>query len=188
MSIRLPIVVVLALFGLVRIEAVADERLDFFESKIRPLLVEHCYECHSHEADDNAGGLYLDSAVALAKGGIGGPAVDSTHPEKSLLLEVVRYESDIQMPPDGKLDDEQIAALEKWIVDGAFDPRESPLVGSSNSDEETATNADDHWAFDLPQRPQVVSEDVGVCEDDPIDRWTAVTAKANEVPIADSVD
>ena len=96
----------------------------FFETHIRPLLIDHCYECHSRESGESDGNLLLDSAASLLKGGDRGPALIPGNPQQSLLLRVVHYrEKDLQMPPKGKLSDRQIESLRQWIESGAFDPR-----------------------------------------------------------------
>ncbi|MFP6691768.1 MAG: DUF1553 domain-containing protein [Pirellulales bacterium] len=92
----------------------------FFEKKIRPLLASRCYDCHSIKAKKLKGGLRFDSRAALLSGGDSGPVVVSGKPNNSLLIEAVRYEnSDLQMPPKGKLPDREIALLVKWIEIGA---------------------------------------------------------------------
>jgi hypothetical protein len=118
-----------ATIGLFGARAHADEvpkfsaaELDFFETRIRPVLVEHCYECHAADADVLQGGLLLDSREGLLAGGDSGPAAVPGKPAESLLLEALRYES-FEMPPDGKLPDELIADFERWIERGAPDPR-----------------------------------------------------------------
>jgi len=101
--------------------------LEFFEQKIRPIFVEHCYKCHSHEAEKVKGGFLLDNREALVKGGDTGPAIVPGESEKSLLIKAVRYtDENLQMPPKGKrLSPEQIAALEAWVRMGAPDTRTS---------------------------------------------------------------
>lgn len=99
----------------------------FFESKIRPVLVEHCYECHSAEAGKSKGGLLLDTKHGIRSGGETGPAVVPGDPAKSLLLTAVRHaDPDLEMPPKKpKLSDRVIADLEAWVKGGATDPREA---------------------------------------------------------------
>jgi len=99
-------------------------QLDFFESRIRPVLVEHCYECHN-SSDVAEGDLAVDHGTALLKGGAGGPIVVPGNPAKSQLLLILRHEvKGLEMPQNGpKLDDRVIANFEKWIADGAPDPR-----------------------------------------------------------------
>ena len=102
---------------------------DFFEKQIRPLLAERCYECHSAEKKQK-GGLSLDTRESVLKGGDTGPALVAGDPEKSLLIEAVRYKNhDLQMPPKKRLPDGEVKALEDWVKMGAHDPREaSPVV------------------------------------------------------------
>ncbi len=101
----------------------SSEGLEFFEKKIRPILAEQCFECHSAEKKVK-GGLRLDSREGWAKGGESGPAIVPGAPDKSLLLRAVRYtDKDLQMPPKRKLSPEQLAAFEQWVKLGAPDPR-----------------------------------------------------------------
>jgi len=88
---------------------------DFFEKKIRPLLADRCYSCHSREANKRKGGLLLDSREGLLKGGESGPAAAPGDPEKSLLIRAVRYGEDLKMPPKGKLPESAVADLAAWI-------------------------------------------------------------------------
>ena len=131
----------------------ADD-LQFFENKIRPILVNNCYKCHSKDADKIKGGLLLDTREGLLEGGDDGPAIVPGHPEKSRLMEGVRYaDENFQMPTDRKLPDDQIALLDEWIRRGAPDPRSRTLKGSV-----AATYGGvgrQHWSF-LPVVPQEV--------------------------------
>jgi hypothetical protein len=103
---------------------ISDEDLAFFEKRIRPVLVEKCYECHSAESKELQGALLVDSRDTLLRGGAQGPAIVPKDVEHSLLIKAVRFENDeIQMPPDEKLSDSEIADLEHWIKIGAPDPR-----------------------------------------------------------------
>ncbi len=106
--------------------ALSDEQLTMFESKIRPILIQHCYECHSEKSDEVEGHLLVDSAPTLRKGGAAGPAVIPGDPDHSLLIEAVRYDNEnMQMPPGEKLSESEIATLEEWVRLGAPDPRNS---------------------------------------------------------------
>ncbi len=103
----------------------SDEDLKFFEQKIRPVLVEHCYSCHSvaaHEAKKLQGRLFLDSADGVLDGGESGPVIVKGKSAESLLLKALKYDG-AEMPPAGKLSDEIIADFAKWIDMGAPDPR-----------------------------------------------------------------
>src|SRR6266481_853363 len=135
----------------------AAEQIEFFETKIRPLFVEHCYSCHSDKAEKVKGGLRLDSPEALLKGGTTGPAFVAHDPEASLLIKAVRYtDADLQMPPkDKKLAADQIASLEAWVKIGA--PLPSSTSHSNNSRDIAHARAS-HWAFKPVQKavpPQV---------------------------------
>lgn len=97
--------------------------LEFFESRIRPVLVKHCFECHSSASTELKGELLVDFRDGLRKGGETGAAIVPGKPGESLLLAALRYES-FEMPPSGKLPPRVIADFEKWIRDGAIDPRD----------------------------------------------------------------
>jgi hypothetical protein len=102
------------------------EGLEFFARKIQPLLRDRCYKCHSEKAVTVEGDLYVDSREGLLTGGDHGPAIEPGKPSQSLLIQAVRYEmDDLKMPPDKRLEDQQIADLEKWIKLGAPAPPRS---------------------------------------------------------------
>jgi len=116
------------------------EGFEFFEQKIRPLLVERCYECHSAQATKLKGGLRLDSREDVLKGGDSGRVVEPGQPDKTLLIKAVRYtEEELKMPPHHQLPPEQIAALEQWVKMGAPDPRQA------------VTNAPVHYGVDIAE-------------------------------------
>ncbi|HSI62174.1 MAG TPA: PSD1 and planctomycete cytochrome C domain-containing protein [Candidatus Saccharimonadia bacterium] len=125
--------------------------LKFFESKIRPLLVNHCTECHGAKKQKH--NLRLDNLAYMLEGGDSGPAVVPHDIEASLMLKAVSYEdADLQMPPDGKLEDEQIADLKKWVEMGAPWPEQE--VKSVKMGESGEFSAEDRawWAFQ-PLKP-----------------------------------
>ena len=107
-------------------QKIDPEHLEFFEKKIRPVLVEQCYECHS-AAEKIKGDLALDTRESLLKGGQSGPGLVPRNPQKSLLLKVIKHEEeDLEMPPKKPmLAENVIADFEKWIRIGAPDPRET---------------------------------------------------------------
>jgi hypothetical protein len=131
----------------------ADPGVAFFEKKIRPVLVEHCYRCHS-TAKKQRGGLALDSRDGLRKGGDRGPAIVPGKPKDSLLLQAVRYGEEPRMPPKGKLADTVIADLEKWIAMGAPDPRGAIASGKSTKPLDVGEGRN-FWAFQPPRRHPV---------------------------------
>ena len=123
---------------------------EFFERRIRPLLHQHCYECHSADAKTVHGGLRLDVADALARGGDSGPVVVAGKPDESLLIIAVRYHDDVQMPPQGRMSDAQIAALETWVRRGAPYPESPHPVSVPATSHATGIDYDQarrHWAF-----------------------------------------
>ena len=100
----------------------ADQRAqeEFFETKVRPVLFNRCLDCHGSEK--SKAGLRLDSREAVLKGAESGPVVVPGKPGESPLIAAIRYEGDVQMPPKGKLKDEEIAALTEWVKRGAIWP------------------------------------------------------------------
>ncbi len=146
-----------SLFGLLVSDLSAAETkldqqsLDFFEKKIRPVLIEHCYECHSAETKNLKGSLLLDTKHGLLEGGDSGTSLVPGKPEESLLLETLRYgEESYQMPPKGKLSDEIIANFEKWIAMGAPDPRNSKQKKTVKT-EIDFEKAREFWSFQVPK-------------------------------------
>lgn len=135
------------------------QTIEFFEAKIRPVLVQHCYSCHSAEAERNKklrGGLRLDTREGLRKGGDTGPAVVPGKPGEGTLLPALRHTGNVRMPPKEKLPDAVAADFEAWITRGAPDPRDGKAVAASAvRDIDKARN---FWAFRLPTlhpRPEV---------------------------------
>lgn len=151
---------------------------DFFENRVRPLLVEHCYECHSAGTPVLKGGLRLDTAEGVRAGGAGGPVIVAGNPAESRLIQAVRgHLSDLGiMPPKtargGSLRPEQIADLEEWVSTGAKDPR----VASATNNPIRPASA--HWAFRPPVEPPVPSvRNVGWIQR-PLDRWVLAHLEA----------
>jgi len=165
----------------------ADDGVEFFEQRIRPVLVDRCYSCHSADAASKKtlkGGLLLDTRKALLKGGDGGPAVVPGKPADSLLIRAIRHES-IEMPPKRKLSDETIADFVKWVQIGAPDPRDGSASAGSTIDIEAARRS---WAYQtpkLPERPEVADEDWPRGD---IDRLVLATLDGNGLRPAQSAD
>jgi len=132
----------------------ADEGSDFFERKIRPVLVQHCYECHAGGADVIQGGLRLDDPLAMARGGDSGAAVVAGNPDQSLLLVAMRYEQ-LEMPPSGPLDEKILQDFQHWIEEGAVDPREAdPQLAAMEATEVDWQAARQFWSFQPPTTHQ----------------------------------
>src|SRR5262249_12309089 len=132
----------------------AREQIDFFERKIRPVLVEHCAKCHSAESKKVRGGLLLDTREDMRRGGDTGPAVGPGEPDKRLGLKALRC-GDLKMPPDGKLPDAVIADFEKWIKHGAADPRDADAPKPAAPRTIDVTAAKQFWSFRPPRRQSV---------------------------------
>ena len=137
---------------------------EFFENKIRPLLADNCFKCHSHKSEKLKGKLYLDSQKGFLDGGETGPAVVPGDPGKSLVIEAVSYKNtDMQMPPKTKLSDQQVADLTEWVKRGAKWPANATAAADAN----TAKDGLDlpklksqHWAWNplKAQTPPAVKD------------------------------
>lgn len=136
--------------------ALDSAKIEFFEKHIRPVLVEHCYSCHSAGADNVEGELLLDTRAAVLTGGASGKALVPGDPANSLIVKALQYDS-LEMPPDRRLPPEVVRNFEKWIADGAVDPRVSesaPPPRPSSVDWDAARK---FWSFQ-PPRPQPLPE------------------------------
>ena len=134
----------------------SPEQAAFFESKVRPILSESCYKCHSLEQSKSKGGLTLDTKEGTLKGGDTGAIIKPGDPEKSPLIIAVKYlDPDLQMPPKGeKLKDAQIATLIEWVKMGAPDPRktDAKLITKLTGLTDAARH---HWAYQPVKKPAV---------------------------------
>jgi mono/diheme cytochrome c family protein len=157
---------------------------DFFEKQIRPILVQHCYQCHSGDAKKAKGGFLLDTREGLRKGGKSGPVITPGHPDESLLIEAVRYES-LQMPPKGQLPEELIDKLVRWVEMGAPDPRLGKAMRAGNKID--FAQARKFWAFQRPKavKPPAVHDSAWPVTD--IDRFIRTRQEAERLqPVADA--
>lgn len=148
-------------------------QLEFFEKRIRPVLITKCYECHSSISSQIKGDLLLDSRDAIRKGGASGPAVVPGKPDESLLYSALLHES-FEMPPDTRLSENVVADFKQWILAGAFDPRDKP----ANSQELSAQIWEDafqtrksHWSFQPLQTPTPPVNRRNRWSDHPIDQF-----------------
>jgi hypothetical protein len=119
--------------------------IEFFEKKIRPVLADRCYSCHSAEAKKLKGELYLDSRDGMLKGGETGPSIVPGDLEKSLLIKAIRYTDDLKMPPKGKLSKEVVDDFVSWVKRGAPQP-----IGKSAAAAKKGINIESgraYWAF-----------------------------------------
>ncbi len=150
--------------------AAAD--LEFFETEVRPLLADHCSECHSARTGDPEGGLSFDSRADFFAVGV---AV-ARDLDASLLVQAVRYDGSLQMPPAGRLPDEAIAVLEEWVRRGLPWPDDGRAAAGPAFD--LATRKAEHWCWQPPQRaalPEV--RDPSWCRDE-IDRFVLARLEA----------
>ncbi|HVY70529.1 MAG TPA: PSD1 and planctomycete cytochrome C domain-containing protein [Verrucomicrobiae bacterium] len=151
---------VLALAGAAHAHAAEPDAagVEFFEKQVRPLLADHCYQCHSEKSEKVKGGLKLDTRENLLKGGENGPSIVPGEPDKSLLIKAVRYtDENLQMPPkkEQRLTAGQVATLEHWVRMGAPVPR---VKSDATVASAPAKPAQPHWAFQpvkLPPTPPV---------------------------------
>ena len=151
---------------------ISAEGRDFFENRIRPILTEHCLECHSSELDESEGNLQLDSRDGWLHGGDNGPAVAVGRPEDSLLVEAILYENvDLQMPPDGKLSQADIASVVKWVEMGAPDPRRGEVGKAHATAIDVEQRLTDHWAWQAIQSGQPPVVNNAHWPNKPLDRY-----------------
>lgn len=160
--------------------------LDFFERRIRPILVTRCFECHA--ADETNGGLSVESRQQLLDGGDTGPAIVPGAPEKSRLIEAVGYENrDLQMPPRNRLPQDEISALKRWVAMGAPDPRRpgnSAPAPTGMSIEEGRT----FWSFRPPTAQEIPPVKNPRWVKTPIDSFILARLEAAELQPAPSAD
>ena len=124
-----------------------DSKLEFFEAKIRPVLVKHCYRCHSEEAEKSKGSLLLDSRTGWQVGGDSGPAIVPGKPDESVIIDAIsRNGAAAEMPPSTNLSEQIVDDFRKWITDGAIDPR----VGNAPTSEKESIDIEagkQFWSF-----------------------------------------
>ena len=149
--------------------------IQFFESKVRPLLITHCQSCHASNSERIRGGLVLDTKAGWQVGGVSGPAIIPGNPDASPFIQAIRWDDeDFQMPPKRRLSDRDIAIFEEWVRRGAPDPRVTRTLGA---DEVKAlavpgggvakSAGDAHWSFQPIANPIVPEvSNAKWCEDD----------------------
>lgn len=121
--------------------------LEFFEKEVRPLLVNQCFACHSEDKKQK-GGLVVDSREGILTGGDNGPAIVPGKLEESRLIQAIRYQdSDLKMPPKGKLKNEDIATLEKWVSIGAPWPATPPTTKIGPKNDFNLQDRSKYWSF-----------------------------------------
>ena len=171
------------LWGIPRCACAAEPdpaAVEFFEKSVRPLLVEHCQACHGEQKQ--RGGLRLDTLEFTLKGTDNGPGLVAGKPDESRIIQAIRYDGEVQMPPKEKLPQAAIDILTEWVKQGAVWPATPEKPAS-----EVAGAAQPHWAFQPIQNPPVpVVETAGWARNE-IDHfvWQALqTAKLKPSPLA----
>jgi len=152
--------------------------IEFFEKRIRPVLVENCYECHG--AGKKRSGLALDNVATILQGGERGPAIVPGNAAKSLLIQAIEQKDKLRMPPKGKLTDRQIADLTAWVKMGAPAPKDAvPVVAAPKSDFDLNERRK-HWAYQPVKSAAVPAVKNAAWPKSPIDNFVlAKLEKAN---------
>ncbi|MGV3662935.1 MAG: PSD1 and planctomycete cytochrome C domain-containing protein [Prosthecobacter sp.] len=169
---------------------ITPDQLNFFEKNIRPVLVQHCYKCHSEESEKVKGGLTVDTKHGLALGGESGhPGVTPGNLAESSIYEAILWQNpDTQMPPKQKLPEDVIANFKKWIEMGAPDPREQKVANTGGGKRVIDVDAGrQHWSFQKPvkQKPPVVVTSGWARTD--IDRFVLAKMEENKLrPVRDA--
>ncbi len=170
--------------GLASAQESDPKGVEFFEKKIRPILTERCYSCHSAQAEKLKGSLYLDSREGLLKGGDTGVAIVPGNAKRSLLLKAVLWaDDDLKMPPKKKLAADQIADLEAWIQGGAAWPASAkPAAGKPRK--QVGLSIDEgrkFWAYRPVQKPAVPSVRDAAWPRSDIDRFILARLEARNL-------
>ena len=149
----------------------SPEALEFFEEKIRPVLVNNCYNCHSAD-NKSAGGLRVDDRNGLLTGGGRGPAVVVGNPDESVLIRaILKTDEKLKMPPDSQLSEEEIGDLKKWIADGAVWPAAEVPFELSEANPAYEEHRRNHWAWQPLSAPAVPEIQNNSWAKDNIDRF-----------------
>ena len=161
------------------------EEVAFFETHVRPLLLKRCVSCHSATDGVLEGGLALDSRAGWQHGGEHGAAIVAGDADASLLVRAVRYaDPELQMPPDQRLADSEIARLEEWVQRGATDPRDGVVRQASGPAPSDPVAGREHWAFQPLARPEVPSVVAGDWPLAELDAFVASRLEAEGLPLA----
>ena len=168
-------------------EALASEDrkgVAFFETRIRPVLIQHCYECHAPGADEIGGKLFLDSREGIRKGGESGPALVEGDAEASLLAQSLTWKhGDLQMPPEEPLPETVVSDFVRWIEMGAPDPRSGEAREVAGK-----TYAEDSlWSFAPVTDPAIPDTKRKDWARDPIDQFVLARLEDLEMePVSDA--
>ena len=176
------------LFAPLALLAAGDDDL-FFESKVRPVLIKRCYDCHSTEKKTK-GGLALDTRAGWQHGGDNGPAIIPGDLTKSLVIKAVRYlDKDFAMPPKSRLPADEVAILEEWVKRGAPDPRNGETAKAAKP--KRTINLDEgrnFWAFQPVANPAAPAVKDSAWPKDPVDRFLLAKIEAKGLKPAGDAD
>ncbi len=162
---------------------------EFFEKRIRPLLINRCYDCHSEDSAES--GLRVDSLSGLLKGGDRGPAMVPGKPKASFLISAVNHSGQVHMPPKEKLSQKEINDLTEWIRLGSYWPNSKPIVESAATQPDGplfSQREKEFWAFQLPQKPELPKVKTAAWVKSPLDAFVLSKlekAKGVPAPLAD---
>ncbi|MCC6152772.1 MAG: PSD1 domain-containing protein [Candidatus Hydrogenedentes bacterium] len=175
------------ILAIVSASATPAEPVEYFEKNVRPILAQQCYVCHGPE--NQKSGLRLDHIDSILKGGETGPVIVRNDPAASRLIHAIRYaDPDLQMPPNGKLDEESIAVLENWIAEGAYWPEEpAPETHAQKPGFDLEARRRAHWAWQSirEETPPAVSS---AWPRDDIDRFIYAKLSENNLTPAPPAD
>ncbi len=163
-----------------------DDGIEFFEKKIRPVLVEKCYQCHSGDAKKLKGGLLLEYREQILKGGDSGPAIISGKPADSLLIGSLKWDS-LEMPPSGKLPDGVVKDFEHWVSIGAPWPKseKTPIVNAATVYDWEKVRQE-HWSFRPVVRPSIPTENNSQWEKNGVDYFVYKRLSSNALRPAEA--
>ena len=170
----------------IRAESPPADGVAFFENRIRPVLVKHCYECHAADSEEVGGKLLLDSRDGILSGGESGPALVAKNPDDSLILQALRWE-DLQMPPDEPLPEQVVNDFVTWIKLGAPDPRTHEATPTS--DPVTKEKAEPSlWSLQPRTKPPLPDVKDADWSRDPLDRFVLSKIEAAGLKPTDDAD
>jgi hypothetical protein len=159
--------------------AQSPQEIEFFETNVRPIFANHCFECHSNTKAFN--GLSVDSRESILRGGDSGPAITPNNPDKSLLYQALLHQGDLKMPPETELKAEEKASIRHWIQIGA----PWPIAPPSLSQEATRAKAwDEHWAFQPTIKPAVPNVTNSIKCLNPIDNFVLKELESHSLSIS----
>ncbi len=170
-------------------EPLPAEQVEFFEKKVRPVLVEHCYKCHSAASKTAKGGLLLDTRDGVRTGGDSGPALEAGNPDKSLLIKAVRYtDKELRMPPKTRLAPGQVADLEAWVKMGAPDPRTEAAAAARAKPAIDFEAARRFWSFQPPKKQSLPDVKHKEWPRNPIDHFILARLEEKGLPPTSDAD